>query len=99
MQKHMRCSSLDEVRENIDRIDNEIVKLIAERSFYVAQASQFKRSENDVKAPDRVKLVIDKVRKKAVDNNINPDIVATVYKTMINCFINMEFDEFNKPIK
>lgn len=26
----MVCSSLEEVRENIDRIDNEIIKLIAE---------------------------------------------------------------------
>lgn len=27
----MQCSSLEEVRSNIDRIDNEIIKLIAER--------------------------------------------------------------------
>ena len=27
----MKCNSLEEVRENIDRIDNEIIKLIAER--------------------------------------------------------------------
>ncbi|MBP5168762.1 MAG: chorismate mutase, partial [Oscillospiraceae bacterium] len=38
----MVCSSLEEVRENIDRIDNEIIKLIAERTTYVVQASSFK---------------------------------------------------------
>lgn len=27
----MKCDSLEEVRDNIDRIDNEIIKLIAER--------------------------------------------------------------------
>lgn len=29
----MQCSSLEEVRSNIDRIDNEIIKLIAERGI------------------------------------------------------------------
>lgn len=39
----MKCSSLDEVRDNINRIDNEIIKLIAERGQYVVQASSFKK--------------------------------------------------------
>ncbi len=33
----MICSSLEEVRSNIDRIDNEIIKLIAERTEYVKE--------------------------------------------------------------
>jgi isochorismate pyruvate lyase len=37
----MKCENLEQVRENIDRIDREIVKLIAERSTYVAQAAKF----------------------------------------------------------
>ena len=40
----MICNSLDEVRENIDRIDNNIIKLIAERGGYVAQATKFKKN-------------------------------------------------------
>lgn len=31
----MKCENLEEVRENIDRIDRDIVKLIVERSKYV----------------------------------------------------------------
>ena len=41
----MQCKSLEEVRSNIDRIDNEIIKLIAERGTYVVQASNFKKDE------------------------------------------------------
>lgn len=40
----MQCNSLEEVRENIDRIDNEIIKLIAERGTYVVQASNMVRT-------------------------------------------------------
>ena len=41
----MQCKSLEEVRAKIDKIDNEIIKLIAERGIYVVQASNFKKDE------------------------------------------------------
>jgi len=90
------CTSLDEVRDNIDRIDEEIVKLIAERSFFVKEASRFKKDENDVEAPKRVEAVIEKVRNLAEENCVNGDIVEDVYRTMISSFIKLEKDEFNK---
>lgn len=58
----MKCSSLEEVRNNIDRIDNEIIKLIAERGAYVSQASAFKKNEDGVRDTGRVEKVIAKVR-------------------------------------
>lgn len=90
----MKCSSLEEVRENIDRIDDSIIQLIAERTEYVMQAAAFKKSESDVKAPDRVEAVIRKVREKAEKYGASPDIAETVYRNMINGFINMEMTEF-----
>ena len=88
------CNDLIEVRENIDRIDKQIVALIAERSFYVKQASGFKKDIDDVKAPKRVEAVIEKVRRLAGEHEVDPDIVESVYRQMINSFINMEFEEF-----
>ena len=93
----MICSSLEEIRSNIDRIDNEIIKLIAERTDYVKQASFFKKDENGVKAPNRVEAVVQKARQKASEYGANPDIVETLYREMISSFINMEMDEFKKP--
>ena len=92
----MICSSLEEVRSNIDRIDNEIIKLIAERTDYVKQAFSFKKNESGVKAPNRVEAVIHKVREKALQYCADPDMVETLYREMISCFINMEMDEFKK---
>ena len=39
----MRRGSLDEVRAEIDRIDDAIIRLIAERGAFVAQAARFKK--------------------------------------------------------
>lgn len=90
----MVCSSLEEVRENIDRIDNEIIKLIAERTTYVVQASSFKKDEAGVKDSARVEKVIAKVRAKAVEYGANQDMVEALYREMISRFINMEMSEF-----
>lgn len=92
----MRCHSLEEVRSNIDRIDNEIIKLIAKRGTFVAQASKFKKSEACVKAPDRVEAVIAGLRGKAKEYGADPDMVEALYREMISRFIGMEMDEFNK---
>lgn len=60
----MQCESLEEVRANIDKIDDEMIKLIAQRGTYVMQASNFKKEEQEVKDTARVEAVIQKVRKK-----------------------------------
>ena len=91
----MKNNSLEEVRENINRIDNEIIKLISERGKYVIQASSFKKNETDVKAPNRVEAVIANVRAKANEYGANADMVEVLYREMINRFINMELKEFN----
>jgi len=56
------CKTIEEVRENINRIDREIVELISQRSRYVEQAAKFKKTTQDVKAPARVEEIILKVR-------------------------------------
>lgn len=92
----MRCENLEQVRENIDRIDREIVKLISERSTYVAQAANFKKTTDDVKAPQRVEKIIEKVRNLAKEDSVNPDIVENIYREMISSFINFELSEHEK---
>ena len=76
----MKCNSLEEVRENIDSIDDKIIKLIAERSDYVRQAAYFKKSKTDVKAADRVEKIIKKVREKAKIYDCSPDVVELIMK-------------------
>lgn len=92
----MKCNSLEEVRTNIDRIDSEIIKLIAERGMYVVQASNFKKNKDGVKAPDRVEAVIIKVRKKAEEYGADSNMVEALYREMISRFIHMEMEEFMK---
>ncbi len=92
----MKCNSLEEVRSNIDRIDNEIIKLIAESTECVKQASSFTKSEDGGKAPKRVEAGIEKVREKAAEYGADSDMVELLYREMISRFVSMEMDEFKK---
>lgn len=90
------CKNIEEVRANIDLIDSEIVKLLSKRSKYVGQAAKFKKTTQDVKAPNRVEEVISKVRNMASEYGLDPEIVEPVYRTMIACFIEHEMKEHKK---
>lgn len=90
------CASLDEVRTQIDRIDQEIVGLLAERGGYVRQAARFKRTTAEVAAPARVAQVIAKVRALAGEQGADPDLVERVYRTLIAGFSEQERTEVQR---
>lgn len=88
--KAIECISLEEVRSNINRIDESIIDLISQRSYFVNQAAHFKKTEQEVEAPKRVEQVLMKVRDLAISKNLNPDIAEAVYREMIRAFIDQE---------
>lgn len=90
----MEYNSIDEVRNNINNIDEQIVKLIALRGTFVTQAAKFKKDSHDVKASKRVEEVISKVKNIARLNGANEEVVENVYKAMIESFIKLEMKEF-----
>ena len=92
----IECNSIDEVRNNINNIDEQIVKLIALRGEFVKQAAKFKKDSDDVKAPKRVEEVINKVKDLAKSTSANEEVLENVYRTMINSFIKAEMKEFEK---
>ena len=57
-----QCESLEQVRAGIDRLDAQIVRLLAERGAYVLAAARFKHSADAVRAPQRVEQVVARVR-------------------------------------
>lgn len=86
----IQVNSLQEVRENIDLIDKDIIRLLGQRCRFVKEAARFKSSKSDVEAPARVEEVINKVRAFAVEHALSPEIAETTYRAMISAFIEME---------
>ena len=93
--KIKKCTTLDEARENIDSVDEEIVRLIAKRNDYIKQIAHFKTSVNEVKAQDRIDNVISRVREQAISFNLSPNLINELYVKMIDAMVEIEIEEFN----
>ena len=88
------CNSLEEVRNEIDLVDDKLVELISQRSHFIRQAAGFKNSVDEVKAEDRINEIMQRVRKKGIESNINPNMLSELFTIMINEMVETEISEF-----
>ncbi len=95
--KPWECAEMAQVREEIDRIDAALVDLIAERFGYVDRAWQLKVNSSEGAVVNwRIQQVIDKVKARAKDKDLPPDIVDMVgaqWKNMIGWFVQYEEEQ------
>ncbi|UHL63606.1 chorismate mutase [Paralcaligenes sp. KSB-10] len=93
------CASLSQVRASIDRLDGDIVRLIAERAMYVKDAARFKRDAFQVRAPARQAEVFEKAIGLAREHNRGfenlEQVVEKTYRAMVAAFIENEQLYFN----
>lgn len=89
-----KCSSLQEVREQIDTLDEEIVKLMAQRNAYIKQAASFKVSVDEIKSDKRIDDVIERIRAQALELGLNPNMMTQIYTLMIHEMVEAEVAEF-----
>lgn len=98
------AANLAGVRREIDRIDDEIVKLLAERAMYVKDAARFKRDAFQVSAPARQAEVFARVRALAERHQpaFNggfaglPDVVESAYRSLVAGYIACEQNYFGR---
>jgi len=89
-----KCNSLEEVRTKIDELDDKLVELISERSHYIKQAATFKNSIDEIKADDRIEFIKQKVRHKAIQLDVSPNMISELFTIMIDEMVETEIAEF-----
>ncbi|MFZ3091097.1 MAG: chorismate mutase [Nitrospirota bacterium] len=85
---------LKEIRQEIDKIDDEIIGLLSKRAELASKAGKLKKDEQGVRDPKRVEHVINKVKSKAAEVGLDPYIAEQIYRAIISCFIDRELKEF-----
>ena len=89
-----KCSTLEEVRNEIDELDTKLVDLISERSYLIRQAAAFKQSVEEVKAQDRIDFILQRVRHHAIEKGVSPNMISELFEIMINEMVETEIAEF-----
>lgn len=93
MKSPAECSSIQDVRDAIDAIDQEIVAALGRRAQYVKAITRFKKTEQDVRAPERQQQLLAQRRAWAVEAGLDPDMVEQLYRMLVEHFVAQELKE------
>ncbi len=94
------CTDLAHVRVEIDRCDKALVDMIAERFGYVERAWQIKLKQNaEANVPWRNQQVIDRVRARATEQGVSPDLCEALWRQMIGWFIQYEEEKLRSDLE
>lgn len=91
------CNNIDEIRNEIDRIDTEIIRLLGERFEFVKEVVKYKSKDKDsIVAKQRYDSVIETRRRLAEENGLNPELIESIYIQLLNHFIGEELKIIDK---
>jgi len=89
-----KCETLSSARNEIDKVDEKIVELVALRNDYIKQIAHFKNSIEEIKSEERVADIVSRVRSKAIELNLSPNLINDMFVRMIDEMIESEISEF-----
>jgi chorismate mutase len=87
---------LEKLRIKLDKLDNELLKLIKKRSNLVNEVLKIKIYKKEIIDQKRIIFILKKIRKKSIQSNIDPKITNRIWKNMIWSFIDYEKRNFKK---
>jgi isochorismate pyruvate lyase len=90
------CENMEQVRAEIDRLDAAILDLVAERFGYVDRAWQLKTRKEEATVPWRIQQVIDRVRSRATEKGLPPELAEAMWRQMIGWFIQYEEEKLTQ---
>jgi chorismate mutase/prephenate dehydratase len=81
---------LSELRENIDRIDRQVVKLINERYGYVKKVGEWKQNrDHEIYVPEREKALLEKLE-KINDGPMTNETLRAIYREIMSGALALE---------
>ena len=84
------------IRKKLDKLDNDLLKILKKRSNLVDIVIQNKVFKKDIVDKKRIAVILRNIQKKSKKNNIDPKITLRIWKSMIKAFIDYEYRNFKK---
>ena len=87
---------LNQIRIKLDKLDNNLLKLIKKRSLLVNEVLKVKIHKKEIIDQKRINFILKKIKKKSIQTNIDTKITNRIWKNMIWSFIDYEKRNFRK---
>jgi isochorismate pyruvate lyase len=84
------CETKEDVRAEIDRVDQALLALFAERHQYVTRMAEIKTDPHEARDPVRIEAIIEKLRTRSLALDLDEDQAELIWRTLIDWNINYE---------
>ncbi|HEU5094556.1 MAG TPA: chorismate mutase [Reyranella sp.] len=84
------CVTKEDVRAEIDRIDQALLTLFAERHRYVTRMAQIKTDPHEAHDPQRIEAIVKRLRGRAEALKLDEDQAELIWRTLIDWNVNYE---------
>jgi chorismate mutase len=87
---------LNILRKKLDSVDNNLLKILKKRSTLVNEVLKLKKFKSEIVDKKRINYILKKIKKKSIQNKIDPKITNRIWKNMIWSYIDFERRNFKK---
>ena len=92
----IKKKKLNKLRNELDSLDNTLLKIIKKRTAIVKQVLKLKDYKYQIVDKKRIKIILKRIKKKSIKNNFDPKITNRIWKNMILSYIDFEKRNFKK---
>ena len=92
----MKNKNIIIIRKRLDKLDLSMLSIIKKRNLLVDKILKQKKYKNQIIDKQRIKIIINKIKKESKKRKIDPKITNPIWRSMIRAFINYEFRNFKK---
>ena len=88
------CTTMQDVRREVNALDDVLVPLLVERVGYMTQAARLKQGAEQVRDEARIQAIVDRVRERATAEGGDADVMEAIYRSLMEACIAYEHREF-----
>ena len=88
------CTTMQDVRREVNTLDDVLVPLLVERVGYMTQAARIKQGSEQVRDEARIQAIVARVRERATAEGGDADVMEAIYRSLMEACIAYEHREF-----
>ena len=92
--KVKNCHTMQDVRREVNALDDVLVPLLVERVGYMTQAARIKQDPAQVRDEARIQAIVDRVREQTLAEGGDADVMEAIYRSLMEACIAYEHREF-----
>jgi len=91
-----QCADMAQIRDDVNAIDREIVRLLGRRLEYVRSAVRFKPDEESIRRPDHWERFFASRRAWGEQEGYDPEVIEAIYKRLYEYTVQVQLELHRK---